>query len=103
MAEIEYFRRTGSFPTIHVVGVRRAVYDKHPRVLQSLFKAIEASKLCWQAARRNLSDTTPWTIAEIEDATKLFGRDWYAYGVEQNRFDIEKLSSELHEEGLAPR
>ena len=102
-AEIDYFRRTGSFPTIHVIGVRRAVYDKHPWVLVSLFNAVEASKLRWQASRRNLSDTTPWSIAEIEDATKLFGRDWYPYGVEKNRTDIEKLSAELHEEGLAPK
>lgn len=102
-AEIEYFRRTGNFPTIHVIGVRRPVYEQHPWVLASLFKALEASKLRWQASRRNLSDTTPWTIMEIEDATALFGRDWYPYGVEKNRSDIEKLSGDLFEEGLAPR
>ena len=61
------------------------------------------SHLRWQSSRRNLSDTTPWTILEIEDATRLFGRDWYPYGVEKNRSDIEQLSAELHEEGLAPK
>jgi 4,5-dihydroxyphthalate decarboxylase len=102
-AEIDYFRRTGTFPTIHVIGVRRPVYEKHPWVLRSLFTALEASKLRWQSSRRALSDTTPWAIMEIEDATRLFGRDWYPYGVERNRSDIEQLSAELHEEGLAPK
>lgn len=102
-AEIDYFRRTRTFPTIHVIGVRRAVYEKHPWVLNDLFQAIEASKLRWQASRRNLSDTTPWAIMEIETATSLFGRDWYPYGVEKNRGDIEKLSHELFVEGLIPR
>ena len=102
-AEIDYFRRTGTFPCIHVIGVRRPVYEQHPWVLHSLFNALEASKLHCQSSRRNLSDTTPWTIMEIEDATRLFGRDWYPYGVEKNRSDIEQLSAELHEEGLAPK
>jgi 4,5-dihydroxyphthalate decarboxylase len=102
-AEIDYFRRTGTFPCIHVIGVRRAVYEKQPWVLGRLFDALEASKLRWQSSRRALSDTTPWTLAEIEDATRLFGRDWYPYGVERNRSDIEQLSTELHEEGLAPK
>jgi 4,5-dihydroxyphthalate decarboxylase len=102
-AEIDYFRRTGTFPCIHVIGVRRPVYEKHPWVLGRVFEALEASKLRWQSSRRNLSDTTPWTIVEIEDATRLFGRDWYPYGVEKNRSDIEQLSAELYEEGLAPK
>jgi 4,5-dihydroxyphthalate decarboxylase len=101
-AEIEYFRRTGTFPTIHVIGVRRACYEKHPWVLVALYKALEASKLRWQSSRRNLSDTTPWTIMEIETATSLFGRDWFPYGVEKNRSDIEKFTHELFVEGLIP-
>ena len=95
-AEMDYFRRTRTFPCIHVIGVRRAVYEKQPSVLGRLFDALEASKLRWQSSRRALSDTTPWTLAEIEDATRLFGRDWYPYGVEKNRSDIEQLSTELH-------
>jgi len=102
-AEIDYHRSTGLFPTIHVLGVRRPTYEKNPWVLQSLFKAIEASKLHWQASRRNLSDTTPWAIKEIEDATALFGKDWYPYGVQQNAKDIQTLCDELQVQGLLAR
>jgi 4,5-dihydroxyphthalate decarboxylase len=102
-AEIDYFRRTGTFPTIHVIGVRRGTYEKNPQVLHDLFHALEASKLHWQARRRQLSETTPWTLMEIETATALFGRDWYPYGVEKNRKDIQQLADELFEEKLTPR
>lgn len=99
-AEIEYYRQTGIFPVIHVIGVRRAVYESNPSVLVSLYRALDASKRHWQASRRKLSDTTPWALQEIEDSTALFGADWYPYGFENNRSAIQALCDELHAQGL---
>ena len=102
-AEMEYYRRTGLFPIIHVIGVRRAVYEQHPWVLASLFKALDDSKKLSQANRKKLSDTTPWLIAEIEDATALFGSDYYPYGVEAGRKTIQALCDEQFAQGLVPK
>lgn len=101
-AEIEYYRRTGLFPVIHTIGVRRQTYEARPWILRSLFLALNASKLHWQASRRKLSDTTPWALMEIEMATALFGSDWYVYGVEPNLQVIQALCNELYDQGLNP-
>jgi hypothetical protein len=39
-------------------------------------------------------------IAEIEDATALFGKDYFPYGVEQSRKDIQALCDEQYAQGL---
>ena len=101
-AEMDYYRRTGLFPIMHVIGVRRQVYEQHPWVLTSLFKALDESKKMSQASRRKLSDTTPWLIAEIEDATQLFGSDYFPYGVEHSRKEIQALCDEQLAQGLVP-
>lgn len=93
-AEQEYFRRTGICPLQHVVGVRRHVYEREPGVLKALYGVLEQSKLAWQASRRRLADTLPWTLAEIEETTALMGEDWHPNGVEPNRRTIQAFLDE---------
>jgi hypothetical protein len=40
---------------------------------------------------------------EIEDATALFGKDWYPYGVQNNVKEIQGLCDELLAQGLLSR
>ena len=44
--------------------------------------------------------TTPWLITEIEEATALFGADYYPYGIEQSRKAIQALCDEQFAQGL---
>ncbi len=99
-AEMDYYRRTGLFPIFHIVGVRREIYERAPYVLRSLFNALEQSKRRWQANRRELADLTPWTLAEIEDTTAVFGDDWAPYGIEQNLKVLQTLCDEQLAQGL---
>ncbi len=98
--EMDYYRKTGMFPILHVIGVRQKVYEQHPWVLTSLFKALDESKKICLSNRKKLSDTTPWLIAEIEDAATLFGKDWFPYGVEAGRKEIQALCDEQLAQGL---
>jgi 4,5-dihydroxyphthalate decarboxylase len=102
-AEMNYYRETGIFPIFHIVGVRRDVYQQDPDILRRLFKALEDSKRRWQANRKQLADLTPWTLAEIEDTTALFGEDWSPYGVEQNLKVIQMLCDEQLAQGLVSK
>ena len=93
-AEREYYRQTGIYPAFHIIGVRRPVYERHPWVLRSLFQAFDQGKARWQASRKQLADTTPCMLAEIEDTVALFGEDWSPYGIEPNRKVVQGLCEE---------
>jgi len=45
----------------------------------------------------------PTSTLLIEKEQAIFGRDWYPYGIEQNRPTLEALLQYLHEQGLAGR
>jgi 4,5-dihydroxyphthalate decarboxylase len=102
-AEMEYFRKTGVFPIMHVMVIRRAIYDAHPWVAQSLYKGFCAAKdLCM----KELYDTNvlrvslPWTSAEYEETRALMTADYWPYGIAPNRANLETLHSYLYEQGL---
>jgi 4,5-dihydroxyphthalate decarboxylase len=101
--EMDYFRRTGIFPIMHGIAIRMDLYEKHPWVAQSLFKAFSAAKdRCFSeiydtnVLRRSL----PWEAAEYEETTELMGSDYWPYGFAVNRDGLETLHSYLLEQGL---
>jgi 4,5-dihydroxyphthalate decarboxylase len=105
-AEKEYFAATGIFPIMHVVVLRRDVYEKHPWVAQSLYKAMLQAK---QQAFANLYDSSalrfmlPWLNQDLEQATALLGEDYWSYGLDAN---VETLATFLryhHDQGLSRR
>jgi 4,5-dihydroxyphthalate decarboxylase len=102
-AEIEYFRKTRLFPIMHVIVIRRAVYDAHPWVAETLYKAFCGAKdLCMS----ELYDTNvlhvslPWTSAEYEETRDLMTADYWPYGLGPNRANLETLHAYLYEQGL---
>jgi ABC-type nitrate/sulfonate/bicarbonate transport system substrate-binding protein len=105
-AEKEYYAATGIFPIMHVVVVRRDVYERRPWVAQSLYKALLAAK---DAAYRTLYDTSalrfmlPWLTPQLEEARALLGEDYWSYGIEGNRTTLETFLRYHHEQGLSQR
>jgi hypothetical protein len=105
-SEKEYYAETGIFPIMHVVVVRRDVYDRHPWVAQSLYKALLAAK---DAAYDTLYDTSalrfmlPWLTPQLEEARALLGEDYWSYGIDGNRGTLETFLRYHHEQGLSQR
>jgi 4,5-dihydroxyphthalate decarboxylase len=102
-AEMEYFRRTGLFPIMHVIVIKRSIYEREPWVAQTLYKVFcEAKDRCMQ----DLYDTNilrvslPWTSAEYEATRDLMTADYWPYGLAPNRVNLETLHGYLHEQGL---
>jgi 4,5-dihydroxyphthalate decarboxylase len=102
-AEMDYFRKTGLFPIMHVIVIKRSLYEAAPWVAQTLYKAFcEAKDLCM----RELYDTNilrvslPWTSAEYEETRDLMTADYWPYGLEPNRINLETLHAYLYEQGL---
>ncbi|MFE0630902.1 ABC transporter substrate-binding protein [Streptomyces sp. NPDC058864] len=105
-AEKEYHTATGIFPIMHVVVVRRDVYERHRWVAQSLYKALLAAK---DAAYANLYDTSalrfmlPWLTPQLEEARALLGRDYWSYGLDANHDTLATFLRYHHEQGLSGR
>ena len=104
--EIDYYKRTKIFPIMHVLVIRKDLYDRHPWVARSLYKAFCQSKdRAIQAMHisNTLACTLPWLSAEIELLKSLFGSDWWPYGIEPNRHLLETLIRYMGEQGLIDR
>jgi 4,5-dihydroxyphthalate decarboxylase len=105
-AERAYFAATGIFPIMHVVVIRRDVYERHRWVAQSLYKAFVAAR---DDAYGRIYDSsalrfmTPWLIQEIEQARDLFGADYWSYGVRANQDVLATFLRYHHEQGLSHR
>jgi 4,5-dihydroxyphthalate decarboxylase len=105
-AEKAYFAKTGIFPIMHTVVLRKDVYARHPWAAKSLFEAFEKAK-AWAYQQLSETDalkvTLPWVVAEMEETRRLMGSDFWPYGIEPNRLSIDTLPQYLHEQHLAPR
>jgi 4,5-dihydroxyphthalate decarboxylase len=101
-----YYRQTGIFPVMHVVVLRRDVYETRPWLTQSLFKAFEearrlaAVRLAETAASR---DMLPWLYAEAERTRDLMGPSWWSYGLTGNEEGLAAFLRYSSEQGLARR
>jgi 4,5-dihydroxyphthalate decarboxylase len=101
--EKDYYRRTRIFPIMHLIVVRRDIYERHPFVATSLYRAFcQAKDLAWEKMRHpgSLRYMLPWMGSEIEEIDEVFGGDPWPYGVEPNRATLEALVQYLAEQGL---
>ena len=102
--ERDYFARTGIFPIMHTVVVRRSVVEEAPWVCQSLLKALTHSKdIVLDGLRETaaLKASLPWLVAHIEDAERFIGKDFWTYGFEGNRNTIDTFLRYHYEQGLS--
>jgi 4,5-dihydroxyphthalate decarboxylase len=99
-----YFRRTGVFPIMHVVAIKRAILDENPWVARNLYKAFEAAK---RSAERRLRHghnyPVPWLAEHVEDIEEIFGADCFPYGIEPNRPTLALFLRYAYEQGIAHR
>ena len=104
--EEDYYRRTRIFPIMHTLVVREDVHRAHPWVAASLYRAFCAAR---DLAVDGLYDTDalrlalPFLLSHVEEAWQVFGKDFWAYGLEPNRPTWEAIGRYVHEQGLAPR
>ena len=103
--ERDYYRRTKIFPIMHLIAIRRDVYEKHPFVASSLYNAMIESK---RRQLETMHDTgelpymVPWLFDEVDEIDEVFGGDPFPYGIEPNRPSVEALIGWLHDQGMIP-
>jgi 4,5-dihydroxyphthalate decarboxylase len=105
-AEREYYERTGIFPIMHVVAIRRDVYERHPWVAQSLLKGfVQAQRIAYEDLRETaaLKVMLPWLIRHLAETEALMGKEFWPYGCQPNLEAITRLLRYHFEQGLSRR
>ena len=107
--ERSYFKRTGLFPIMHLIGIRRRLLEDHPDLAVSVFEAFVTSR---RIAMNTLEKTAtasanrlllPWLGSEWEDTRQLMGKDYWPYGVNENTADLDTFCRYSYEQYLSPR
>jgi 4,5-dihydroxyphthalate decarboxylase len=104
-AEREWYRRTGIFPIMHVVAMRRDVFDANPWAAMELLKAFDVAR---ERSLERIGSLTasrialPWSPQLAAAARAEFGEPW-PYGIEANRTTLEAFLGFCHEQGVCSR
>jgi len=104
--EAEYFRNTGVFPIMHVIVIKTEVLERHPWLAMNLYKAFEEAK---RRSIERLSDITAshaplaWLAPYTDRMKRLFGEDFWPYGLERNRTTLQAFVDFAFEQGVCHR
>jgi len=104
--EQEYYQKTKMFPIMHVVAIRNDVIEENPWLPEAVFKMYSEAK---QIAYANMETTTslkvtlPWVTQELADTRALMGKNYWKYGIEANRKELEAIMRYVYEQGLVKR
>jgi 4,5-dihydroxyphthalate decarboxylase len=105
-AEVDYFRDTGIFPIMHVVVLRRDVYERNRWLARSLYDAFgDAKRLC----EANIEETAaarymlPWLHDEVARTKSILGEDYWPYGLARNVETLRAFLRYSYDQGLAGR
>ena len=105
-AEQAYFRKSGIFPIMHLLGIRNDVLAEHPTLPAHLFSAFDAARA---HAVQELNHVAynyvmlPWLVDHMKEVSGLMGPDYWTYGLEENRLVLETMCRYSHEQGMAKR
>jgi 4,5-dihydroxyphthalate decarboxylase len=104
--EKAYFRKTEMFPIMHVIAIRTDVLAENPWLAKAVFEMYSEAK---NLAYKNLQSTTvnrvtlPWASDEFNSTRDLMGTNYWKYGVEANRKELESIMRYVFEQGLVKR
>jgi 4,5-dihydroxyphthalate decarboxylase len=101
--EAAYYSKTKIFPIMHMVVLRRAVYEQDRMIAARLALGFNAAKRhAFESYDEGLS-SLPWINLDLEYAREILGTDVYPYGVKKNLPTLEAATLYSHEQGLTQR
>ena len=101
--EKRYYQQYGIHPIMHLVAIRKDVYEPNPWIAQSLFKAFLAAKnwavemMYFSGAQRYM---LPWLFDDLRELDEVFGGDPWPYGIDKNRATLETFVRYMHQQGF---
>ena len=105
-AELDYFRKTRIFPIMHMIVMRRGVYEQDRWIAMNLFQAFQEAKQRSVARLREIGIShvpLPWLSDTTRAWQEAIGEDFWPYGVEPNRPTLEAFLQYAFEQGVCRR
>jgi 4,5-dihydroxyphthalate decarboxylase len=105
-AAADWYRRKRIFPIMHLMGVRRTLVEQHPWLPVAITKAFDRAR---DLTITRLADpgapqvTLPFLDESVHAAQRLMGRNYWPYGVDENRETLAYFADHHHRQGLSPR
>jgi len=99
--ELNYFRKNGFFPIMHVVAFKDEALRQDPRLARSVMSAFDQAK---EVCRRYYDDPNwsrlAWGRHLFEEERNLLREDPSPYGVRRNRANLERFMGYSFDQGL---
>jgi 4,5-dihydroxyphthalate decarboxylase len=102
--ERDYYKRTGIFPIMHPVVIKKEILERDPWVATSLYEALQASRKAYndfmeQPHRLSFA----WSRSYLEEERKFFGKDPFYQGFKENYNDVQNLIKFAGQQGMLAR
>ncbi|MBV9982127.1 hypothetical protein [Bradyrhizobium sp.] len=104
--ERDYFRRTGIFPIMHLIAIRKE-WAKETELVRAVYEAFCEAKdfiikqLVQGMTFNNMTVMIPWLTNQISRDRELLGDDWWPYGISANRNSLDTYLRYHYEQGLS--
>jgi 4,5-dihydroxyphthalate decarboxylase len=103
--EIAFYKRTGIFPIMHVLGIKRELVEKHPWIVINMFNAFTTAKTLGMRRMANPRIVPlAWYREAWEEQEQVLGADPWEYGLsKRNCATLKTLIGYAYEQGLIRR
>jgi 4,5-dihydroxyphthalate decarboxylase len=104
--EEAYYKDTKIFPIMHILAIRRDVYEENPWIAMNLYKAFTQAKDNSVYRAQEITATRfpfAWCYEAAERTKEIFGDDFFPYGLEPNRTTLEAFLRYAYEQGVCHR
>jgi 4,5-dihydroxyphthalate decarboxylase len=105
-AEAEYWKKTRIFPIMHVLVLKREVYERDRWLAMNLFQAFSEAKRrsAARVSEFGLSHLPlPWVPDHVRQWQAIAGEDFWPYGLEANRPTLEAFLQYGFEQGVCKK
>lgn len=105
-AEVDYFVRSGIFPIMHIVVMKRSLYEESPWVARETFRALDEARSAAMARLRDpgfAAVSLAWITDAEREQRQILGEDAWSYGLRHNRKAVEAFIVACHSQGLTDR
>ncbi|MGI1662551.1 ABC transporter substrate-binding protein [Palleronia sp. KMU-117] len=105
-AEIAFYKKSGFFPIMHCIAIRRELAQDNPWLPVEIFRAFSAAKaIALDEVQRNnfLRVSLPWIAAHYDETVGLMGADPWPYGFGRNQNELDAMTRFAHLDGLTSR